>query len=681
MDDKNKETNEPTKDDAAEDLQQEQVVDNDSIDIKEQDEVITDDILEDDANEDNEEDTENEDVTNDNDKEEVTENEDDITVKTDEETENEQDTSEEESGIDREKTVGEAIEESSEKSNIYERDPEVDAAVDDIVRTESDESIAEADAKLAALEESKKKKTFKQKIKSVFSKWWENKAIRNGTFAALFIVFVAIVFLPTTRYGILNVFGVRVSSSMIIVDSQTRLPLKNINVSFQDKTSVSDEDGAVSFTELKLGKSDLVVSKRGYADTKEEVILGLGSNPIGEKALVATGEQFTFVLSDWLSNKTVTNAEANSGENSASSDENGKIVLTIGEDDISDVEISISADGYRTEIYKSEEIDQKETEVKLVPGKKHTFISNRDGEYDLYKIDIDGKNEEVLLGATGKEREVPTIKTNPNNDVIAFVSSRDGETNKDGFILDGLYVIDVTDKSEKRIARSEQLQVIGWSDNLLVFLQIVEGTSAGNDERSKIVSYNNVTGERKDLAAANYFNDVKLIDNKLYYAVSSFAVPESQAKMFVIDVNGENKNKLIDSQVWNIFRTGFDTLLFSADQQKWYQQVGEGLIEEVDQQPAPISLNFVNSPDNARTAWVEIRDGKGVLLKSSLKDEFNEEQAISEPGIYDVLYWADNSTVIFRIIRSGETADYLLNLDGGDMKKITDVTASRNTYF
>lgn len=623
----------------------ETIVDNDSIDIKEEDEVISEDILDENNSE---------------------------------ETDDKLDTSKADEPL---KTIEDAIEENSDNSSVYKSDPEVDAAVDDIVRTESDESIAEVDAKIAALEEAKSKKTLRQKIKASFLKWWENKPVRNGTFAALFIIFVAITLLPATRYSILNTFGVRVSSSMVIVDDQTRLPLKNINVNFQDKIALSDENGEVSFTDLKLGKSELVISKRGYADTIEQVVLGLGSNPIGEKTIVATGEQFTFVLSDWLSGVSITNAEATSGENSASADDNGKIILTIGEENISEVEIDILADGYRTEVYKSEDLTKEETEVKLVPAKKHTFISNRDGQYDLYSIDIDGKNEEILLEATGKEREVPTIKVNQNNDVIAFTSSRDGETNKDGFILDGLYIVDVNEKSEKRIARSEQLQVIGWSGDILVYLQVVEGTSAGNDERSKIVSYNYVTGERKDLAAANYFNDVELIGDKLYYAVSSFAVPESQAKLYVVEVNGENKNQIVDSQVWNIFRTAYDTLYFSAAEQKWYRQVGGGLIEEVDQQPGPISLSFVDSPNKSRTAWVEIRDGKGVLLKADLNNEFEEEQAAVEPGIYEVLYWSNDSTVVFRIIRSGETADYLLNLDGGEMQKIVDVTASRNTFF
>jgi hypothetical protein len=414
---------------------------------------------------------------------------------------------------------------------------------------------------------------------------------------------------------------------------------------------------------LKLGDSQLVITKRGYADENREIVLGWGSNPLGEQALVATGEQFTFVLSDWKSGMPITNAEAVSGENSAKADDSGKIIITVGEEDVTDVEIAVSADGYRTEKFSGDTLAENETKVLLVPSKKHVFVSNRNGEYDLYTIDVDGKNEQVLLASTGKEREVPVVVQHPTKDVVAFVSSREGEENKDGFILDGLFVIDAVNGEKERITRSEQLQVIGWSGDTLIYLQVVEGTSQGSDERSKIIGYNFATKERIDLAMANYFNDVELVGDQLRYAVSSFAIPESQAKLYKIDIDGKNKEKLVDTQVWNIFRTAHDTLLFSAVDQKWFKQVAQQPVEEISQQSSPVALQFVDSPDGKQTAWVEVRDGKGVLLKSTIAD-FKEEQVLALPGLNEVLYWANASTVVFRVISTDETADYVLNAKG-----------------
>jgi len=585
--------------------------------------------------------------------------------------------------IAKDKTIDEAMKEADEnsESDAFKPDAEVDAAVDDIVRTESDESIAEADAKVAAVEAKRSKKSLPKKIKGAFVAWWQNKPVRYGTFAAMLAVFTTIVLLPMTRYTALNAIGVRVSTSMVVVDSQTRLPLKNISVELQQVTATTDELGEVAFSDMKLGNSDLTITKRGYADNSREIVLGWGSNPIGEQELVATGEQFTFVLKDWKSNDIIAGGEATSGENSAIADDGGIIVLTVGEESIADVEVIITAPGYRDEVLTGETLEDTENIIVMVPGRKHVFVTNRSGQYDLFKIDVDGQNEESILEATGKEREVPTVLPHPTRDIVAFVSSRDGQENSDGFALDGLYIVDVESGEEDRIGRSEQIRLIGWSEDNLLYWQVVEGTSRGNPERSKLISYNERTKERTEIAAANYFNDVKLVNDTVYYAVSSFAVPVSQAKLYTSKADGTDKLTLIDTQVWNIYRTGHNILLFGAAEQKWYEQVGAKDVEEVGKQLSPTSLKFVDNPSGSKTAWVEVRDGKGVLLVSNLdKEEIVEEQVVSLAGLNQVQYWVDDSTVVFRVISNSETADYVLSLVDGLAQKIVDVTATQDNY-
>lgn len=588
----------------------------------------------------------------------------------------------EEPEIDPELTVEEAIQK-AEIKELADEDllgPDTNEAIDDIVLAESDESLEKEDFEKSDIKVVPAKTGLKQKFKGWAIAWWNNKKLRYSTLAGLGILFVVLLLIPFTRYSVLNIVGVRVSSSMTVIDSQTRLPLKNINVEIQGKTSKTDEDGKTTLNGLKLGKSKLTITKRGYADNNKDITLGWGSNPIGDQELLATGEQFTFVLSDWKSDKAITDAEAVAGENNALADKDGKIILTVGEENIADVEVVIKAEGYREEKLSSDKLVDGDIALKLVPSRKHVFVSNRNGDYDLFKIDADQKNEEILLPATKKEREVPRVLQHPNKDIVAFVSSREGDQNAGGFVLDGLFIIDSVSGTSERIARSEQLQLIGWSGDSLIFWQVVEGTSQANPERSKLVSYNHVTGERIDLALANYFNDVELIGDVVYYAVSSYAVPQSQAKLFTVKVNGEEKNKLLDSQVWNIYRTAYSTLLFSAVDQKWYERVGVTELKELGQQAYPTAINFVDSPNSSLTAWVEVRDGKGVLLKSNT-ETFEETQVLSLAGLNEVLYWVNESTIVYRVISSEETADYILNLDGGDASKITDVTATNNSYF
>lgn len=577
--------------------------------------------------------------------------------------------------------------ESAEKPemNIHElefnNDASIDEAVDKIVNEESDELLAVEDKIHGGEFTPPVKKTgFKAKIKSLCSKWWDNKRLRYGALIGLLLIIIIAMFVPVTRYGILNTAGVRVSSSMTVVDSKTGLPLKNIPVKLQGQEHKSDDDGYVSFSNLKQGKTNLVIDKRGYANLDKTITLGWGSNPIGEQSITATGTQYTFLLVDWLSGQPVKNGEATSGEDVAQSDEEGRIILTVGEQS-SETSAEISADGYRKEVFLLDELNQEESIIKMVPSKKHTFVSNRSGEYDLYKIDVDGTNEEMLLQASTKEREVPFVMSHPTRDVVAYISSRDGDVNSGNFVLDGLFIIDVINSETYKVTRSEQLQLIGWSENKLIYVAVIEGVSAGNSQRSKLISYDLDTKERTELASSNYFNDVKLINKTVYYAVSSYGVPQAQAKLFSIDTDGKNKKTLVEEQVWSIIRKDYTNLQFSAVDLRWYEQEIGSEVKKVD--VVPVTRNsraYSVSPNSEKAVWVDIRDGKGVMLLYDIVQK-TEAVILTESGLGSPVEWLNNSTLIYRISNSQETADYVFNIEGTESKKIADVLGNQSRYF
>ena len=591
------------------------------------------------------------------------------------------------------KTIGDAIEEteSGEPTEYGKSDnttvinnqntDELDDIVDDIVRTESTQQLAEADAKLATAADPKKRLNIAGKLKSASHKWWHTPWLRNTTLGTLILLIVAIVLVPATRYGVLNAFGVRVKSSMTVIDSQTRLPLKNIQVLLQDQSAQTDKQGQVYFDELKLGKSQLAITKRGYADNARDITLGWGSNPIGDQEIVATGEQFTFILVDWLSNDRITEAEATAGESSSNSDADGKIILTIDQESIGEDDVVISAEGYRDEVILSEDLNDADIEVIMVPDRRHAFVSNRDNKFDVYTVDLDGKNEKLILEATEKEREVPGIVPHHTKNTFALVSSRDGIENTDKYILDGLFIVDAETGDTESIGRSEKIQILGWSDDWLVYTQVIEGTSRGNAERSKLYSFNNETGEKIELAAANYFNDIELVNDTVTYAVSSFAIPQSRAKLYSIRVDGNENQELLNKQVYTIFRPTQTSLLFNAADQKWFSQTNDEDVEEVDPVLSPNSFKYVSSPDDSKVAWSETRDGKGVLFVSDSNGSNKKEIAVIA-GLDSVEYWANDKTIIFRIIKTEETADYVLHIDKPDeLRKISDVTASKRVFF
>src|SRR5690606_32806697 len=223
------------------------------------------------------------------------------------------------------------------------------------------------------------------------------------------------------------------------------------------QTGITDDNGYVKLSPIKLGKQQMQVDRRAFASTTRAVTIGWGSNPLPDLALSPTGLQYSFKTVDFLSGKPIVKAEASSGEFSAFSNENGDILLTVDTKADEDVSVTIKAEGYRDETMVAA---ANTTEVKMVAGTKHLFVSKRSGKYDIYKIDADGKYEELVLSGTGAERDDLVLAAHPNRSVAALMSTRENLRNSDGYLLNTITIIDAITNEKKDIDRSEQFKIV-----------------------------------------------------------------------------------------------------------------------------------------------------------------------------------------------------------------------------
>ena len=574
-----------------------------------------------------------------------------------------------------EEPVTESTEEPQEKEDFA--DEKTVVAVDDIAAKDADELLKRQDAEKDQLEVVQKKQS---RLKSVFANWWKNPATKWGTIVGFFLVILLIVLLPTTRYSVLNAMGVRAKSSVIVVSDESQQPLKNVDVTIGGQKVLTDENGTASFTKLKLGKTSIKISKRGYSVVERTKVLGWGSNPLGQVGLKVTGTKFSFVVRDFLSDKAVLGAEAISGDFNASSDKDGNIELAIDPTNDKDFEVTIKASDYRDQKVTIKIIDQTEKIIKLVPNKRHVFVSKRSGKFDVYKIDADGKNESLLLAATGSERDDMIVLPHPTSDFAAIVSSREGKRNKDGYLLSGLFVVNVATGELAKVTQSERIQLIDWTGDRIVYIAVTEGASAANASRSKLLSFEIGQPGPKEIASANYFNDATVFKGAVYYAPSSYAIPAASVKFYKVNPDGSNLSVLFDKEVWNIFRFDYDTLYLSV-QQDWYELRATGSPTKLSSSPASLkSRLYKESPDKKRALWVDSRDGKGVLLAYNTeikKDETIETRA----GLNQPVYWLSSTTLVFRVSDGREVADYVKNIEGGEAKKLRDVTNTDTSYY
>lgn len=115
-------------------------------------------------------------------------------------------------------------------------------AVDDIAEKEADEILkAEDEAVKKAFNEDKKQPGF-------FRRFWGNKVARRILFFVILATIAVLAIVPTTRYAILNTFGVRSSASLTVIDNSTQQPLKNVNVYLGEVSATTNDDGYAART-------------------------------------------------------------------------------------------------------------------------------------------------------------------------------------------------------------------------------------------------------------------------------------------------------------------------------------------------------------------------------------------------------------------------------------------------
>jgi hypothetical protein len=369
-------------------------------------------------------------------------------------------------------------------------DPEIDKAVDDITTHEADEVIEAEDAELAkAFEPKTEPHGLKAKIVALASSWWHNKKARYGTFAGLAILLLLVISIPPSRYFVLNNVGVRSSASVVVIDQSTQQPLKNVDVTVAATTVKTDSSGTAKISHIKLGSTQLTIKRRAFAPISKKIVVGWGSNPYGSFSLNPTGSQYDFVITDFMSGKGVNKAEASANDVDATGDDKGNLVLTVDPNENSPLQVTVKADGYRDEAVSLNLDDKGTHKVSLVPSHKHAFISKRSGKYDLFAIDVDGKNESLLLAGTGTERSDLVLAPYPAADLVALVSSRDNVRNKDGYLLNTLNVIDTKTAQKTQVTQSEDIRIIDWIGDQLIFVKTVAGTSASTPNRQRLISY------------------------------------------------------------------------------------------------------------------------------------------------------------------------------------------------
>ena len=574
-------------------------------------------------------------------------------------------------------TVGDAASASQPTTEDPLDDPEVNQAVADIAAHESDELLAVEDAVNEAENEPEPKPSIGHRIKN----WLRSSRGRWTIGTVLAVGLVVSVLTPSVRYFVLNTAGVRVKSSITVVDLTTQQPLKNTTVRLGSSEGTTDAEGMVTLAGVKLGRQTLTVEKLAFSSVEKSVTMGLGSNPLGTFELTPTGVRYEFRVSQYLTDKRLAKVELTSGQADARTNDEGVAVLTVNQP-ADTFTVRLSGEGLRTDDLEVRSQTKTPITVKLVPERKHTYISKRTGSLDLYSAYIDGKGEKRIVEATGHERENDLyIVPHPDNNTVAYVSTRSGQTNSDGFLLSSLLVVDAVSGENSHVGTAERIVVVGWQNNRLIYQQITQGPSAVADKRYRLLSYDPTSNQSQELAAGDYINDATIFAGHVYYALGGALQPD-RAKLYRINADGSNQQTILDQEVWQIIRTDIDDIALATTDQQW-QEYTRGASKPEPRSGAPAdrqSRRYISNPAGTYSAWIDERDGKGTLLIYEHATK-TERVLLAQAGVQYPTYWIDDHTVVYRQSDQAGTADYVVSLSSDVSRKIVDVTATKGAGF
>lgn len=509
------------------------------------------------------------------------------------------------------------------------------------------------------------------KVLKLLSGLWRAKKARWLVVAAVIVIVLAVIgAVPVTRSLAGNLVGLRGTATIQVLDATDKKPLQGARLELGGATATTDDNGTAVLHHVKLGSQQLTVQKIAYDATRLPLFVGLTGAAKTTVALTTNGVRYNFHVTAYLSGQPIVGAHVTSGQASAASDKDGDVTLAIPKP-LGASTFAISASGYRTATASTSD-NTAAVSVTLVPDRPDIYISNQNATFDVYRSDIDGQHHQLVLPGTGNENSQLTVIPDAAGDEAALVSTRDNVRDKDGYLLQTLTLVAVSNGKTITVDHSERIQLIDWFGSRIVYVEAKAGASAANPSRYQLFSYDYKTKKALELDHANYFNDVVSAGGAIYYATSN-TYSGGISQFMKINADGSGRQLLLTNEVWNIFRTDHNGFMLDTPTSWYSYKLGDAKPTAAASGYSGTSRLYVDAADGKHSAWVDTRDGKGALI---LYDAATQKETVlaTQDGLSYPVRWLNDSVIIYRVKSPQETADYAVSIQGGSPKKVTDVT-------
>ncbi len=476
--------------------------------------------------------------------------------------------------------------------------------------------------------------------------------------------------------------------SLTIADYNTKQPVAEAKIGIQEKTTLTNEKGIAKITDLKAGATEATISKTDYITQKVNLDLKGGDNiipPIFIKRSPYLTEG-TLNIIDYVSEEPIGNVMVTVNDEKYTSDAKG--VIQLKEILTPEIEIIIRKDGY---LNKQTKLNLKENKsgnvipVTLVAEGKVIFTSNRTGKTGLYICNYDGSNEETLLIA--KKGTVSYVYPSPDMTKVAFVSSHEGQASANGSGYQSFLYLATIDGKITRVS-NEEIYYLDWmpgSNNFIYKYHKRAENGSYEEGQDRLILHNAISGTETQIASVKPWLDSHLIVSSSYiiYAVSS-NLAESPG-LFGYDVKKNKATKLYDqrslSVAWDKIgeTVQFETINDKDQNRGYVLNLATNKVTEQAYDYTSRPIDFAFTSYGTKAALVYERDGKkDVYLKTPTST--TETKLTNNGFVSGNLSWVGEKYIIFSISKPGESAKYIVSVNGKDPKKIIDEKTNSPYY-
>lgn len=494
---------------------------------------------------------------------------------------------------------------------------------------------------------------------------------------------------PQSRYVALNLLGLR--GSLVISAGEPEngaTTLKRFSVDVNGQTYNSGDSEQLTITGLPYGTHNLKVNKQGYGSYEAKAtvdfdpyfgLLGRSTNDHIKAELTAQGTPVTFVVKDWVSGTPVKQGEFKVGDRSTKPDANGKVTVIAPptEDESVSVEMSFKSD-YLSKTIELE-IGVSDQEILVVPTNKHYFVSKRSGVYSVYSSYVDGSELKEFIKGTPQETQSLQFAVSPSGKYAAMSSTREGTRDKDGNLIQKLYWVDLATGQLELLDSGQFMQLYDWSGDTLIYSYSYKQDKETFD-RARLRTVDALTRNRYDIATTTgYFGQVYVsLHTIIYTKGEAFGKPEYDKGLVLrtSQLKGDSGRELA-TKVNVLRQLDFNKFAYQTPNNQWSElDINTGVVKSISQPNDEGSIYLSTTNAKNERILIDFVDGKRVLKLKQTDD--NLKELALQSGIAGPIRFLNSTTVVYRAVTPTETADYAVSTLGGEVKKITDVTASAN---